>query len=129
MSAFTIKNFSEIDDSAAGRMPGMEMRFARGAIESEHVGVTLMKSDPNLRSPIAHSHREQEEVYVVVAGSGNALLDGQIHALKTWDVLRVSSTVVRAFESGPHGMTIVAIGSDRPEGGDGVMGEAAWPAD
>jgi mannose-6-phosphate isomerase-like protein (cupin superfamily) len=76
---------------------------------------------------MAHSHREQEEAYVVVAGSGRILLDGELQDLSLWDVVRVAPEVVRAFEGGPEGLDVLAIGGPKPEEGDGVMGEANWP--
>jgi hypothetical protein len=42
-------------------------------------------------------------------------------------VVRVAPDVVRAFEAGPEGLDIVAVGGPRPEDGDGVMGAANWP--
>jgi mannose-6-phosphate isomerase-like protein (cupin superfamily) len=125
MSDFTIVNFKEIEDSAAGR-EGMEARFARKHLKSEHLGVTFMRYDANVRSPKAHSHREQEEAYVVVSGSGRIRLDDAVHELRQWDVVRVSPTTVRAFEAGDEGLELIAVGSDRPEGGDGVFAETAW---
>ena len=51
-----------------------------------------------------------------------------MHTLATWwDVLRVAPEVMRAFEAGPDGLEILAVGSARPEEGDGEMGEASWP--
>jgi hypothetical protein len=35
--------------------------------------------------------------------------------------------VVRAFEGGPEGLDIIAIGGPKPAEGDGVMAAAAWP--
>jgi mannose-6-phosphate isomerase-like protein (cupin superfamily) len=37
--------------------------------------------------PWGHRHREQEEVYVVVAGSGRAKLDEDVIEIETWDVV------------------------------------------
>jgi quercetin dioxygenase-like cupin family protein len=75
---------------------------------------------------MAHSHREQEEAYVVVDGSGRVRLDDEVRELRQWDVLRVSPATVRAFEAGDDGLTLLALGSDRPEGGDGVLADTAW---
>jgi mannose-6-phosphate isomerase-like protein (cupin superfamily) len=75
---------------------------------------------------MAHSHREQEEAYVVVAGSGRVRLDDEIREVRQWDVVRVASATVRAFEAGPDGLELLAIGSDRPEGGDGIPAPSAW---
>ena len=49
-----------------------------------------------------------------------------MHELKLWDVIRVSPTVARAFEGGPDGIEFVAIGADRPEGGDGELIPDFW---
>jgi quercetin dioxygenase-like cupin family protein len=127
MSAYTVVNLRELDDVVGERAPGIEGRFGRGKLDSRDLGVSLFSYAPDLRSPMAHSHREQEEAYVVVAGSGRALLDGEVQELRQWDVLRVSPEVVRAFEAGPDGLELVAIGGPKPEGGDGEMGEADWP--
>jgi quercetin dioxygenase-like cupin family protein len=127
MSGFTIVNLLEIEDAVAGRAPGIEGRFARKHLDSRDLGISHFRYAANLRSPMAHSHREQEEAYVVAAGSGRVLLDDEVHELRQWDVLRVAPEVVRAFEAGPDGLDLIAVGGPRPEEGDGVMGAAAWP--
>jgi len=126
MSGYAIVNLKEIEDSAGERAPGMEARFARTPLGSEHLGVTYMRYAPGVRSPMAHSHREQEEAYVVIGGSGRVRLDDEVRDIRQWDVVRVGPPTVRAFEAGPEGLEIVAIGSDRPEGGDGVRADSAW---
>ncbi len=68
--------------------------------------------------PFGHRHRQQEELYVVVAGSGRAKLDGEVVELATWDVLRVAPAVVRSFAAGPDGLDVICIGGRRPKGGD-----------
>jgi quercetin dioxygenase-like cupin family protein len=125
-TAFTITNLMDLEDSAGKRSPEVEGRFAREHLNSDHLGVSYFRYAAGFRSPIAHSHREQEEAYVVTGGSGSVLLDGEVHPLKRWDVLRVSAQTVRAFEAGAEGLEFIAIGSDRPEGGDGQVAEAAW---
>jgi len=126
MSDFAVTNLRELEDAAASRGPDIEARFARTYLDSEHLGVSLFRYGPNYRSPIGHRHREQEEAYVVISGSGRARLDDEIIDLKQWDVLRVAPKVVRSFEGGPDGMEFIAIGTDRPEGGDGEMVPDHW---
>ena len=62
----------------------------------------------------------------MVSGSGRVRLDDEIVDVKQWDVLRVAPPVVRSFEGGPEGIEVIAIGSDRPEGGDGEVVEGHW---
>jgi hypothetical protein len=51
---------------------------------------------------MARSHREQEEAY------GRIWLDNETQELRIWDVIRVAPEVVRAFESGPDRLDIIA---------------------
>jgi quercetin dioxygenase-like cupin family protein len=127
MSRFATVNLLEVEDSVGERAPGIEGRFGRKHLDSRDLGVSHFRYAANLRSPIGHSHREQEEAYVVVAGSGRVLLDDEVHELRLWDVVRVAPEVVRAFEAGPDGLDIIAVGGHRPDDGDGVMATAAWP--
>jgi mannose-6-phosphate isomerase-like protein (cupin superfamily) len=128
MPNFALKNLKEVDDAAADRGPDIEARFARKHLASEHLGVSYFRYAPGYRSAIAHRHREQEEAYVVVSGSGRVKLDDEIVELREWDVLRVAPQVVRTFEGGDDGLVLIAIGSDRPEGGDGEMIPDHWTA-
>jgi hypothetical protein len=34
---------------------------------------------------------------------------------------------VRAFEAGPDGLDLIAVGGPKPEEGDGVRATATWP--
>jgi quercetin dioxygenase-like cupin family protein len=129
MSSYAVVNLLEVEDSVGERAPGIDGRFARKHLDSRDLGVSLFRYAPELRSPMAHSHREQEEAYVVVGGSGRVLLDGQTHELRKWDVVRVAPEVVRAFEAGPEGLELIALGGPKPAEGDGVAGTAKWPDD
>jgi quercetin dioxygenase-like cupin family protein len=127
MSSFAVVNLLEVEDSVGDRVPEMEGRFARKHLDSRDLGVSHFRYDANFRSPMAHSHREQEEAYVVASGSGRILLDGDVRELRQWDVVRVAPEVVRAFESGPDGLEIIAVGGPKPADGDGVRATAEWP--
>ena len=126
MSDYTVKNLMEIEDSSGERAPGLQARFARKYLDSEELGVSHFTYAPDYRPPFGHSHREQEEAYVVVGGSGRVRLDDEIIELRTWDVLRVAPSVVRGFEGGPEGLQLIAIGGKRPPDGDGVPVADWW---
>lgn len=128
MSDYAIVNLLEIDDSTNGRVEGLEGRFARSHLGSRDLGISHWRYAPNTRNPLAHSHREQEEAYVVVAGSGRVRLDDEVRDVAQWDVVRVAPTTVRGFEAGPDGLELIAVGGPKPEEGDGVMVDAPWPA-
>lgn len=126
MPGYTIANLKEIEDTAGEHAPGLEARFGRRHLGSQHLGVSYFRYAPGFRFPMGHSHREQEEAYVVVGGSGRMKLDDEIVELRLWDVVRVAPEVVRGFEGGPEGLELIAVGSDRPEGGDGVHAHGWW---
>jgi mannose-6-phosphate isomerase-like protein (cupin superfamily) len=126
MSSYSIKNLKQVEDSAAARTTEVEARFARKHLDSKELGVSYFRYAPNYRSPFAHSHREQEEAYVVVGGAGRVKLDDDIVELSQWDVVRVAPEVIRAFEGGPDGLELIAIGGTKPEDGDGVMVSDWW---
>jgi mannose-6-phosphate isomerase-like protein (cupin superfamily) len=129
MGNWTIVNLLDVEDAAASAegTEGLEARMSRKHLGSRDLGVSLFRYAPNVRNPLSHRHREQEEAYVVVSGSGRVRLDDEIHDLRQWDVIRVSPEVVRAFEAGPEGLAVVAVGGPRPEGGDGEIQETPWP--
>jgi quercetin dioxygenase-like cupin family protein len=127
MPDYAIVNLLDMEDTVQGRVPGMEGRFSRKQLGSRDIGVSHWRFAPNTRNPVSHSHREQEEAYVVVAGSGRVRLDDEIRDLRQWDVVRIGPPVVRAFEAGPDGLDLIAVGGPKPEGGDGVISESPWP--
>jgi quercetin dioxygenase-like cupin family protein len=128
MPPFSHINLLEVEDSIAGKITGLEARFGRNRLESRDLGVSHFRYAPGYRSENAHRHGEQEEAYIVVAGHGRMLVDGDVIELRPWDVVRVAPEVVRAFEAGTDGLEVVAVGGPKPEGGDGESVPAEWPA-
>lgn len=117
MTNWTKTNFERLPDRSP-RDARMQWKFARDALRSPELGVSRFTYEPGARMPWGHRHREQEEVYVVVAGSGCAKLDEEVVELSSWDVLRVAPAVIRSFEAGPEGLDLVCIGGRKPKGGD-----------
>ncbi|HXB15254.1 MAG TPA: hypothetical protein VNV44_05875 [Solirubrobacteraceae bacterium] len=127
MADFAVVNLQDLPDSVGERAPGVEGRFARSALGSRDLGISLWRYGPDYRSETGHRHGEQEEAYVVVGGSGRILLDGEVRELVQWDVVRVAPQVVRAFHAGPDGLELVAVGGPKPEEGDGSLAAVEWP--
>jgi mannose-6-phosphate isomerase-like protein (cupin superfamily) len=125
MLAYTVKNLKQVDASTSAP-PGLEARVARAQLDSEHLGISFFRYGPGVRTPFGHSHAEQEEAYVVVAGSGRAKLDDELVELRQWDVLRIAPGVMRAVEGGPAGLELIAIGSDQAEGEEVRADEGFW---
>lgn len=47
--------------------------------------------------PFVHSHKQNEEIYIVLQGSGKAVIDGETVPLKENDCLRISTNGKRQF--------------------------------
>jgi mannose-6-phosphate isomerase-like protein (cupin superfamily) len=129
MARFTHINLLELDDAVAGRIDGIEGRFGRSQLESRDLGISHWRYEPGYISDHAHRHREQEEAYVVITGGGRMIVDGEVIEVRPWDVIRVAPEATRAFSAGPDGLEMIAVGGPKPEGGDGEMVPAEWPAD
>jgi mannose-6-phosphate isomerase-like protein (cupin superfamily) len=126
MSDYAVKNLLEIDDLAEGSE--VEIRFSRKYLDSEELGVTLLRYAAGVSATDGHHHKEQEEAYVVINGSGRIKLDDEVVELGRFDVVRVAPHVVRGFEAGRDGLELIAVGGHKPEGGDGVRDPDRWPA-
>jgi mannose-6-phosphate isomerase-like protein (cupin superfamily) len=127
MADFTQLNLKDdVDDAAAkfGLSPDMETHFARNALGLQGGGFSYQRYAPNFRAPIAHRHRDQEEVYVVVGGGGRVKIEDEIRDLRQWDAVRLPPQTARAFEAGPQGLELLAIGFGA--GGDTEMLEDFW---
>ena len=104
---------SDVEDSAPKfDMPSdMEARFARRPIGGETLGLSIFTLEPNFRIPFGHKHSEQEEVYVVVRGSGRVKVDDEIVDLAEWDAIRFGKDTMRQMEAGPDGIEYLAFGA------------------
>lgn len=125
---YALRNLKELEDAAPafGLADTLEARFARKALDAKHVGISYQRLQPNTRLPFSHRHKTQEEIYVVLSGSGRASLEGEIVDLRQWDALRVDKETTRGFESGPDGLELLAIGGPVGDGNDAEMVDAAW---
>jgi mannose-6-phosphate isomerase-like protein (cupin superfamily) len=126
MTRHTIVNLKQIEVGEAARAAGIDAHFARSHMGSEHLGISYFKYPASVRTTTGHHHREQEEAYIVIGGSGQVRLDDEVFDLSPWDVVRVAPDVVRAFRPGPDGLEVIAVGSDRPEEGDGTIVKDWW---
>lgn len=113
MAGYTIANLLEIEDSAPkfGLSPGLEARFAGQALELRNSGISYQRLAPGSRIPFGHRHKEQEELYLVVEGSGRLKLDDEIVDVRRWDAVRISKETMRGVEAGPEGLAFVAFGA------------------
>ena len=114
MSGYTKLNLEQdVEDSAQkfGMGDILEAHFARDDLEATQFGLSYQRVKPNQRVPFGHSHETQEEVYVIVGGSGRLKLGDEVVEVGRWDAVRIAPEVTRGVEAGPEGLELVAFGA------------------
>jgi mannose-6-phosphate isomerase-like protein (cupin superfamily) len=128
---FTRTNLKQDLDDLGSKFdgsPDLEFRLATKALGLEHSGLGYQRLPPNYRFPYGHTHKRQEETYLVIRGSGRMKLDDDVVEVEQWDAVRVPPGTWRGYESGPEGLEILVIGApnlgENPR--DDVKGERDW---
>jgi quercetin dioxygenase-like cupin family protein len=122
----TLKDDVEDQGPNFGYEGKIEARMARVPLELEHSGVSYLRLAPDFRIPWGHTHKTQEEIYVLVGGSLRAKLDDEIVELRLFDAVRVHKNTVRGFEAGPDGAEMIAIGAPHTGPGDAQTVDGWW---
>jgi len=107
---YSVVNVDELEPAG----PGGAVRFVRRALGAEAFGVNWFELPPNAEG---REHDEsasgQEEVAIVVAGSGRWRIDGDEVEVRRGTCLRFDPETTRMPIAGPGGLTFVAIGASR----------------
>ena len=108
--AYSIVHVDEVDPAG----PGGAVRFVRRVLGVEAFGINWFELPPDSEG---HEHDEiesgQEEVIVVVRGSGVYRIDGEEVAVEAGTFLRFDAGTTRCPVAGPEGMTFIAVGAPR----------------
>ena len=100
---FTLTNLKQDLEDIGSRFngaPDLEFRAATGPLALEQSALTYQRVPPGYRFPFGHTHKTQEEVYVVVGGSGRMKIDEETVELTEWDAVRVPPGTWRGYEPG-----------------------------
>lgn len=125
---YTTTNLKQDVENQAPRfgMPAdLQARFARRALDGKTLGVTHFRLEPGFRMPFGHKHEQQEEVYVVVRGSGRVKVDDEIVDVAEWDAIRFDPDTMRDVEAGPDGIEYLAF-SAGVDSRDAEMVQGWW---
>jgi mannose-6-phosphate isomerase-like protein (cupin superfamily) len=124
---FTKVHVSELEDAAPRfGIKGIEARFAKHALQTEILGLSHHRVAPGVRQPFGHQHRDQEEVYVVLAGGGRMKVGDEIVDLAPMDLVRVAGPVPRQLEAGEDGLELIVFGAPISEESDATMLPGWW---
>jgi uncharacterized cupin superfamily protein len=129
MSDYTHINLKDdVDDQAPnfGLEGDIEARMARVPLGMENAGLSYLRLAPGFRLPWGHSHKQQEEVYVLVNGSARIKIGDEVRDMKKWDAVRLHRDTVRGFEAGHEGAEFIAVGAPNTGPGDAEIIRDWW---
>jgi quercetin dioxygenase-like cupin family protein len=108
--AYSVVNVSDI----AGAGPGGAVRFVRNQLGVEAFGINWFEIAPNASGP-EHDETDsgQEEVNVIVRGSGSYRIDGADVPFVAGTFFRFDPETTRQIVAGPDGLTMIAVGARR----------------
>ena len=94
--------------------PGGGVRFVRRELGVEAFGINRFDLPPGTEG-IEHDEAgtDQEEVSVVIRGSGHWRVDGELVAVREGSFIRFDAGSTRCPVAGPDGLSFVSIGSPR----------------
>lgn len=113
MSDYTIKSIDDMDTFYRGLF-----RRARGELGVQSFGMAVVDLERGTDDHPEHEHEAagQEEVFIVLRGSGTMEIDGESFDLDPETMVRVGPASKRRIRPGTDGIRLVAIG--------GVPGQA-----
>ena len=103
---FTHRNLKADLEDLGGNFDGpadLEFRAATKALGLERSGLTYQRVPPGYRFPYGHTHKTQEEVYVVVGGGGRMKVGDEVVELEQWDAGPSRRATGAATRRGPTG--------------------------
>jgi len=97
-----------------GEGPGNAVRFVRRRLGCEAFGINWFEIPPYAEGrEHDESHSLQEEVNVVIRGSGMYRIDGELVPVEAGTFLRFDPETTRCPIAGPDGMTMIAVGAQK----------------
>ncbi|MSX02960.1 MAG: hypothetical protein F2813_07345 [Actinobacteria bacterium] len=116
MADYSVKKIDEMETTFGGGL-----RKARAELGVKSVGMSILTLPAGYdRYPDHdHTHDDQEEVYVVLDGSGVINIAGEDYPLDRETMARVGPTVKRKVTAGSDGIRLLVLG--------GVPGQAYEP--
>ena len=131
MNDYTIKRLEEVDD-VLGDYPG-EMRMMTSELDAEQVAFTFRRMPQHTggKGSYGHRHKEQEEVYFVVAGKLQFKLGDEVLDLESGTAIRVAPETWRSvWNDEPEDAELIIVSKVVPGGSrdDAEYLEDFWQA-
>lgn len=108
MSNYTVKRIGDMEAIFHGGF-----KLAGAELETTSLGMNVidMPAEASGRYPEhTHDHDGQEEVYVVLRGSGRMVVDGDEIGLDPETIVRCAAAAQRCIYPGPDGLRLLVVG-------------------
>jgi uncharacterized cupin superfamily protein len=112
----TLAHWDEVEwrRRAKGELDAEWQRLGEAA-GTRGVGVNRVRVAPGRLPTPPHSHGASEELYFVLAGSGLAWQDGDVHEVRPGDcVIQRANELEHTFVAGPDGLELLVFGTRHP---------------
>jgi uncharacterized cupin superfamily protein len=109
----TVAHWDDVEPrhAAKGEMDATWQRLGNAA-GTRGVGVSRVRVAPGKLPTPPHSHTASEELYFVLAGSGLAWQDGDVHEVRPLDcVIQRPDAMEHTFVAGPEGLEFLVFGT------------------
>ena len=101
------------------------MHFLSDPLETEQVGVTVARCDPDWKSkPHDHTDNDHEEVYVLIEGAATVVVDDDPIDMEAGDALWISPESTRQIRNGDRESAFVLVSA--PSIADEEAGDDEW---
>lgn len=107
--ATTAKNYSTTDVGAFAQLAEKGRTELHDALALTGSEISLNSLPAGKASSFLHTHKLNEEVYIVLSGNGTFQVDGDVIPLQEGSVVRVDPAGVRAINAGDAGLVYICI--------------------
>jgi mannose-6-phosphate isomerase-like protein (cupin superfamily) len=109
--------------------------FLQSLLASPGLEMSLNALPPGKGMPSLHRHRQNDEVYIVIGGRGQFVVDGECIDVTEGSILRISPAAARAWRNNSNAPLYFLCIQYRADSviqggirdGQGVEGKPAWP--
>lgn len=107
MGPYTVRRIDEMESIFHGAV-----RRAAAELGVESFGMQVIDMPPQFADYPEHDHSDdgQEEVYVVLRGSAEFVIDGEVVQMDPGRIVRIEPAARRRVRPGPEGVRVLAIG-------------------
>ena len=111
-------------------------QFLRDLLGSNGLEISLNSAAPGKSMPFLHRHRENDEIFIVIGGRGQFLVDGECIDVQEGSFLRLTPAAARAWRNNsdaPFYFLCIQYRADSAvqsgtADGQGVEGCPVWPS-